>query len=212
MSNSFSRFISLILHPLLMPVYMAIIIVYAHPQQFNEAEQIHNEVLLMYFGALTIVFPVFSIFLMRKLDIISSYEMDDSKERFIPLIAVGTFWLWGYYMFKEDGLYMTSSYYPLGLMLLGCIFSLFILFPLNFVSNNSWHLVGAGGLISLVINIVATAQYNMVLILIFSILAVGLLASARLSLNKVNKNGMMVGFLIGFFGQFLAFQVWGKLM
>lgn len=191
---------------------MAMIVVYAHPQQFTDTKVIHNEVRLMYFAAITIVFPVASMFLMRKLDIISSYEMADSKERFIPLIAVGTFWLWGYFMFKEDGLYATSSFYPLGLMLLGCIYSLFILFPLNFVSNNSWHLVGAGALISLVINIIATAQYNMVVILIMAILAVGVLASARLSLNKVNKNGMMVSFLIGFFGQFLAFQVWGRLI
>ena len=212
MSNSFSRFISLILNPLIMPLYLAIIVVYAHPQQFTDTKVIHNEVRLMYFAAVTILFPVASIFLMRKLDIISSYEMSDSKERFIPLIAIGTFWLWAYYMFKEDGLYNTSSYFPLGLMLLGCIISLFILFPLNFVSNNSWHLVGAGALISLIVNIVPTAQYNMVVVLIMAIIAVGLLASARLSLNKVNKYGLMIGFLIGFFGQFFAFQVWGRLM
>ncbi len=199
------------MHPMLMPFYMAIIIVFAHPQQFTDTSVIHNEVRLMYYGALTVFFPLFAFFLMRRLDVISSFKMEDHKERFIPLIALATFWLWAYYMFKEGGLYRTSSYYPLGLMTLGSIISLFVLFPLNFISNVSWHMVGAGALISMLINIMRTSQYNLLLPLLLVIVLVGLLASARNSLNLVNKSGLMAGFLIGFFGQFLAFQVWGNL-
>lgn len=199
------------MHPMLMPFYMAIIIVFAHPQQFTDTSVIHNEVRLMYYGALTVFFPLFAFFLMRRLDVISSFKMEDHKERFIPLIALTTFWLWAYYMFKEGGLYRTSSYYPLGLMTLGSIISLFVLFPLNFISNVSWHMVGAGALISMLINIMRTSQYDLLLPLLLVIVLVGLLASARISLNLVNKSGLMAGFLIGFFGQFLAFQVWGNL-
>jgi len=199
------------MHPMLMPFYMAIIIVFAHPQQFTDTSVIHNEVRLMYYGALTVFFPLFAFFLMRRLDVISSFKMEDHKERFIPLIALATFWLWAYYMFKEGGLYRTSSYYPLGLMTLGSIISLFVLFPLNFISNVSWHMVGAGALISMLINIMRTSQYNLLIPLLVIIVLIGLLASARISLNLVNKSGLMAGFLIGFFGQFLAFQVWGNL-
>ena len=199
------------MHPMLMPFYMAIIIVFAHPQQFTDTSVIHNEVRLMYYGALTVFFPLFAFFLMRRLDVISSFKMEDHKERFIPLIALTTFWLWAYYMFKEGGLYRTSSYYPLGLRTLGSIISLFVLFPLNFISNVSWHMVGAGALISMLINIMLTSQYNLLLPLLLVIVLVGLLASARNSLNLVNKSGLMAGFLIGFFVQFLAFQVWGNL-
>lgn len=199
------------MHPLLMPFYMAIIIVFAHPQQFTDTSVIHNEVRLMYYGALTVFFPLFAFLLMRRLDVISSFKMEDHKERFIPLIALATFWLWAYYMFKEGGLYRTSSYYPLGLMTLGSIISLFVLFPLNFISNVSWHMVGAGALISMLINILRTSQYNLLVPLLLTIVLIGLLASARISLNLVNKSGLMAGFLIGFFGQFLAFQVWGNL-
>jgi hypothetical protein len=211
MPKSLANFISYIMHPMLMPFYMAIIIVFAHPQQFTDTSVIHNEVRLMYYGALTVFFPLFAFFLMRRLDVISSFKMEDHKERFIPLIALTTFWLWAYYMFKEGGLYRTSSYYPLGLMTLGSIISLFVLFPLNFISNVSWHMVGAGALISMLINIMRTSQYNLLLPLLLVIVLIGLLASARISLNLVNKSGLMAGFLIGFFGQFLAFQVWGNL-
>jgi hypothetical protein len=72
-------------------------------------------------------------------------------------------------------------------------------------------MVGAGALISMLINIMRTSQYDLLLPLLLVIVLIGLLASARISLNLVNKSGLMAGFLIGFFGQFLAFQVWGNL-
>lgn len=211
MSNSLARIITYIFHPLLVPVYMAIIIVYGHPQFFTDTSLIHNEVRLMYFTAIMLVFPLVAILLMWRLEIISSLDPSDNKEKFIPLIAVGTFWLWAFYMFKADGLYMTSSYSALGNMILGCIIALFIMFPLNFTSNTSWHMVGAGGFLSMLLNILATSQYNLTLVLLAVIICTGLVASAQLSLKQYNKNGLMAGFLIGFFGQFLAFQIWDKL-
>ena len=212
MNKTLAKVISFVFHPILMPTLMAIIIVYSHPQQFTDTTQIHNEVRIMYYAAITIIFPAFSLFLMRKLDIISSYAMNDSKERFIPLIAIGTFWLWTYFMFKEDGLYLTSSYYPLGMMTLGSLISLFVLFPLNFVSNVSWHTVGAGALISMLLNILPTSQYNLIYLLLAGIVVVGLIASSQLALDRSNKSGLMFSFLIGFFGQFVAFQIWHKLV
>jgi hypothetical protein len=212
MNQKLAKVISILFHPILMPTLMAILIVYSHPQQFTDTTKIHNEVRLMYYGAITIIFPLFSLFLMRKLDIISSYAINDSKERFIPLIAIGTFWLWTYFMFKEDGLYLTSSYYPIGIMTLGSLISLFILFPLNFVSNVSWQMVGAGALISLILNILPTSQYNLIYILLAAIVEAGLIASAQLVLDRSNKSGLMLSFLIGFFGQFVAFNIWHRLL
>ncbi|MCB9256104.1 MAG: hypothetical protein H6579_03135 [Chitinophagales bacterium] len=210
MSETLAKIITYLFHPLLVPVYMAFVIIYGHPQFFTDTSQIHNEVRLMYFTAIMLVFPLVSILLMWRLEILSSLEPADNKEKFIPLIAVGTFWLWAYYMFKEDGLYLTSSYFALGNMILGCIIALFIMFPLNFTSNTSWHMVGAGGFISMLLNILRTSQYNLTIILLLVIIATGLVASAQLSLKQYNKNGLMAGFLIGFFGQFLAFQIWDK--
>lgn len=212
MNEKLAKIISILFHPILMPTFMAIIIVYSHPQEFTDTTKIHNEVRLMYYGAITIIFPLFSLFLMRQLDIISSYTIDDSKERFIPLIAIGTFWLWTYFMFKEDGQYLTSSYFPLGMMTLGTLISLFILFPLNFVSNVSWQLVGAGGLVSMLLNILRSSQYNLIYLLLAAIIITGLVSSAQLALDRSNKSGLMFSFLIGFFGQFVAFNIWHPLV
>jgi hypothetical protein len=174
MSKSFARFTSLLFHPLIIPFYMALLVVYAHPQHFSDTKVMHTDVRLMYFFGIMVLFPVFSLFLMKKLEIISDLNSEDGKERFIPMIAIGTFWLWAYVMFKEGALYATASYYPLGLSILGCIISLFILFPFNFTSRIAWHVVGMGSLLSLLFNIFSTSYYNVSFRINFSCSSSGL--------------------------------------
>lgn len=219
MSKSFSKFISLLLHPLIMPLYMALLIIYVHPNQFpdygvaiNEYGIFNRDIKLMFFFALMTIFPVFAIFLMKKLELISSYNPEDKRERFIPLIATGTFWLWTFIMFKEGAEYPTASFAPLGLMILGCVSSLFIYFPLNFAIKINIPIIGAAALISMLLNIIPTSQFNLTFILILAILICGALASAQLSLGNTHKNDLLTGFLIGFFGQFFAFNIWAHFM
>lgn len=215
MSKSFSRFISLLLHPLIIPFYMALLIVFVHPQQFpdfnesiNEFKVFNRDIKLIIYFALMIVFPLISLFLMKKLELVSSFNPEDKRERFVPLIAIGTFWLWTYIMFKEGAAYQTASYAPLGLMTLGCVTSLFILFPLNFNIKINLPIIGVASLLSLLLNIIPTSQFNLTFLFIISILLCGILASAQLSLGKTDKNQLLTGFFIGFFGQFFAFNIW----
>jgi len=214
MSKSFSKFISLIFHPLLIPFYMGLMVVFLHPLQFpdyksslNEYQIFNRDIKLIVYFALMVVFPLFSIFLMKKLELIESYTPSDSKQRFIPLIAIGTFWLWTYIMFKEGAEYQTASYAPLGYTILGCVISVFIIFPLNSILKFNFHLIGVGALNSLILNIITTSPYNLTFLLIISILITGLVASAQLSLHNSDKNDLLTGFLIGFIGQFLAFNI-----
>lgn len=186
---------------------MALIIVYAHPQQFTDTSIMHNDVRLMYFGAIVVVFPLVSIFFMKKLDLFPTWQIEDPKLRFIPMIAIATFWLWAYFMFKEGALYKTSSYHALPNMLLGCIISLFVLFPLNFIAQVNFHTVGVGALLGMLISIIPTSQYNLIILLIVSIILCGLLVSSQMVLKNENKNTLLFSFLIGFTGQFIAYQI-----
>lgn len=213
MSKQFSRFISFIFHPLVMPLYLAFIVVAAHPMHFGQAElmdgkeRIPIDVLLLVFGALVVFLPLFSLFLMKKLGLYSSEIKTDPKQRFIPMIAIFTFWSWAYFMFKEGGLYPTSSYFPLGNLLLGNLIALAILFVLNFISNVNWHMISIGIAISLIINLFNTSHLNLLPIFIPIIIVGGLVGTAQLSFDINNKESLLGGFLLGFFSQFIAFQI-----
>lgn len=191
-----------------MPTYMGLIIIFTNQVRFAKVPNL----LILVLALLTIGFPLISILIMKGLDLIESLEMKDNKERFIPLIAVDTFLLWTYFMFKPGTNTITSSDPLLANMILGCVISIFIVFPLNSVHKISLHTVGMGGLIGMIFNILPQTDFQMIGILIVAILSAGLVGSARLYLKAHTNREIYGGYLIGFFGQFFAYNVFEKIM
>lgn len=191
-----------------MPTYMGLIIIFTNQVRFAKVPNL----LILVLALLTIGFPLISILIMKGLDLIESLEMKDNKERFIPLIAVATFLLWTYFMFKPGTNTITSSDPLLANMILGCVISIFIVFPLNSVHKISLHTVGMGGLIGMIFNILPQTDFQMIGILIVAILSAGLVGSARLYLKAHTNREIYGGYLIGFFGQFFAYNVFEKIM
>lgn len=191
-----------------MPTYMGLIIIFTNQVRFAKVPNL----LILVLALLTIGFPLISILIMKGLDLIESLEMKDNKERFIPLIAVATFLLWTYFMFKPGTNTITSSDPLLANMILGCVISIFIVFPLNSVHKISLHTVGMGGLIGMIFNILPQTDFQMIGILIVAILSAGLVGSARLYLKAHTNREIYGGYLIGFFGQFFAYNVFEKVM
>lgn len=205
--HSFSRFVSLVFHPILLPTYMAGIIIWANPILFSQFPSL----LMLVIALLTIGFPLFAITLMKWLGMISSFEMNDSKERFIPLIAVATFWMWAFFMLKPGGSTITASHSILSNMLLGSVLSIFIAFPLNSLMKVSFHTIAMGGLVGMFINIVGVAEMNLVPFLLVAILLAGFIGTVRLYLKAHSQMEVFVGLFIGFFCQFLAYGFYDKL-
>ena len=204
--NSFSRFISLIFHPIFLPLYMAIIILYSSPILFQ-----NGDLILFVIALLTIGFPLIAVLIMKGLDIISSFEMEDPKERFIPMIVVATILLWTFFMLKPGGKVITASHPLLSNMVLGSIISLFIMFPLNSLSKISFHAVGMGGLVGMLMNVIPYASFNLIGFFVVAILLAGLVGTARLFLKAHTIGEIFGGFFIGFLGQFLAYTFWGQI-
>lgn len=190
-----------------MPTIMGIIIIFTNEIRFAKVPNL----LILVLAMLTIGFPLISVLLMKWLDLIESLEMKDSKERFIPMIAVTTFLLWTYFMFRPGTNTITSSDPLLANMILGCVVSLFIVFPLNSIQKISLHTVGMGGLMGMIFNIMPHTDFQMLGLLIVAIFFSGLVGSARLYLGAHTQKEVFGGYLIGFFGQFFAYNVFEKL-
>lgn len=186
---------------------MALIIIGANPILFTKAPSL----LLMVLSILTIGFPLIAVVLMKWLDLISSFEMKDAKERFIPMIAIATFWLWAFFMFKPGSTTITSSNALLSNMLLGSVLSVFIAFPFNSLQKISFHAIGMGGLVGLFINIIPYSSYNLIGFFLIAILLAGLVGTARLYLKEHTLSEIFGGFLIGFMCQFLAYQFYDRI-
>jgi membrane-associated phospholipid phosphatase len=156
---------------------------------------------------LTFVFPAVWLVMMRKLEMIESLELKTSKERIIPFIATATFYLWAYRMFKPSPSNIFFSNEIVSNMLLGASIAIFIGFVVNIFSKVSLHAMGAGSFFALCLTLVNYSYFNLTLLVIAAVILGGAIGTARLILAAHQPSEVFAGYLIGFLGLFVAFNV-----
>jgi len=175
-------------------------------------ERLHIVWLIIVF-ALTFAFPVVWILMMKGLEMIDSLEMKTSKERIIPFVAAGTFYLWTAWMFKAN----VHMKIPLNVpfifyMMAGACISLFVAFFMNNFTKVSLHTLGAGSLLGLLLIMMKYSTFDMRVLFVAVIILAGLIGTARLILKAHTEPEILAGYFIGFTGQFLAFSVVSKFL
>lgn len=209
--KTFFKIISVIFHPIFMPVYLAFLIVSYVPNNFPDLFGRKYNMTMMMLVILMIGFPLISLAIMKGLDMIKSFTMKNVKERFIPMIAVATYYLWTYMMFKPDSKTAFATDPVLSNMILGSVISIFLAFFFNSFYKISLHAIAAGGMLSVIMNIMPISSFDMSYILLAGILLAGLIATARLYLKEHTNKEVYMGFFAGYFAQFFAYQIWGNI-
>ena len=207
-----AKIISIIFHPLFIPIYLAFIIVEYNPNSFISLYGKHYITILSMVAILMVGYPLITILIMKGLGMIKNFNIRDVRERFIPMIAVATFYLWTYMMYRPN----SNTIYDVGPllsnMILGSVVAIFLAFFFNSFYKISLHAIAVGGMVSVIMNIMPNADYDMTLIFIVSIIVAGAVASARLYLKEHSQKEVLMGLLAGYFAQFFAYQVLGKII
>lgn len=202
-----AKLISILFHPLLFPSYGALLIIAANPNLFGRwGERVHIVWLIIVF-ALTFVFPVVWMMMMKKLEMIESLQVETAKERIIPFIAAATFYLWCAWMFKPSANMKIPSNSLIFYMMLGASLGIFISFLINIFSKVSLHGVGAGALVGLVLVMTRFSTFDLRIVLVLAILLAGIIGTARLLLDTHTPRQVFVGYIVGFTGQFIAYSL-----
>lgn len=207
-----AKIISFIFHPIFVPVYLGFIIVAYVPTHFAELFGRKYNMTMMMLTMLMVGFPLVTLLIMKGLGMLKTFTMRDVKDRFIPMIAVATYYLWTFMMFKPDSKTAFATDPVLSNMILGSVISIFLAFFFNSFYKISLHAIAAGGMLGVIMNIMPLSSYNMTLVLIIAILIAGLVTSSRLYLKEHNNKEVYMGFLAGYFAQFFAYQIWGNLI
>jgi membrane-associated phospholipid phosphatase len=92
-------------------------------------------------------------------------------------------------------------------MLLGAAISIFIGFFINIFLKVSLHAIGVGSFFAVTLIILKYSDYNLTLLIIGSIIVAGVVGSARVALGAHEPKEVFLGYLVGFTGQFIAFNV-----
>ena len=195
----FSKILSFVFHPVLMPTYAILLLLYFSKvfSQFMPIEQkTHLINLTLIF---TLLLPLLGVFLLKKLKIVSSIYMENQKERKWPLlIAISSYYL----LFRMfEFLYI----HPIIIKLvLGAMLILFLAVIISNFWKISLHMLGIGG----VFGAFLAFQYlfgGKLFLIILLLLCSGLVAYARLNENAHTLKQVYLGFLVGTCAEFLIF-------
>ena len=192
-----SKFISFAFHPILMPTY-AILLLFTFSPLFSEFMSIKQKTQIIKLAVVfTFLLPIFSVILLKKFKIVSSFYMENQKERRWPLLfALG----WFYLLLRL--LETLHTHYIIVTLMLGAMLILLI----SAVISNFWkislHMLGIGGVLGAFLAIHTLFGGNIFLIITLLFCA-GLVGFARINENAHTLKQVYLGFAVGACTEFL---------
>ena len=194
-----SKFISFAFHPILMPTY-AILLLFAFSPLFSEFMSIKQKTQIIKLAVVfTFLLPIFSVIILKKFKIVSSFYMENQKERRWPLLfALGWFYL--LLRFLET----LHTHYIIVTLMLGAMLILLISAMISNFWKISLHMLGIGGVLGAFLAIHTLFGGNIFLIITLLFCA-GLVGFARVNENAHNLKQVYLGFIIGTCIEFLIF-------
>lgn len=192
--STLAKIITVIFHPLLMPVY-GMAIIFSAPTLFGYLPFPVKKLLFLILLVNNVLLPLSMLPFFIHMNIISSWSLSDRKERIIPLVITTI-------------LYCTTSFiifrFPIPVFFKSFIYATAFLSLIVTVINFRWkislHSVGAGALVALVIILSLKMFTPLVWYLISAVIAGGLILFSRLKLNFHNPQQVWFGFFTGIIG------------
>jgi hypothetical protein len=194
LTETLAKIITIVFHPILMPVY-GMAIIFSAPTLLGYLPFNIKKLLLLIILVNNILLPVSLMVFFMQRNIISSWSISERKERNIPLIVITV-------------LYGTTSFiifnFPIPVFLKSFIFGTALLSLIVTIVNFWWkisiHAVGAGALIGLVMALSLKMLTPLEWHLVLTIIIAGLVLSSRLKLNHHSPLQVWAGLFTGFFG------------
>ncbi len=194
-----SQIVSVLLHPLLMPTY-GIIILLNSETHYSYIPWQAQKILYTLIFLTTFLIPVSIIPFLMSLKLIGNIQMNERKDRFIPLIISALSYYFGLYLINK-----LPFHVPLFIKLL--VSGSLILILLNLLINIKWkisaHLIGIGGLLAFVFAFSIVFYTRLIDVIILLSVLSGVVAVARLNLQAHNPAQVYSGFLLGFTGMLI---------
>ncbi|MBZ9652488.1 hypothetical protein [Psychroflexus montanilacus] len=199
--EQFSKFLSILGHPLWMPIAGCLFYFYAIP---NYLDQQIITAKLMAVSILTIFLPIVFLFIAKNLKLIKDYNLSDVKERrfflmfFILLVLILLNNILDVYNYR------TLFYFFSGILFSGVVSLLFSMFRMKI----SLHALGISGLLCFIVGLSLSFQEPLVFSITLFALFLGLVSSSRLFQRAHTLPEVFLGIVAGCIPQLYFFSYW----
>jgi hypothetical protein len=195
--------LSYLFHPIFIPLYLFLFIVYIHPSYFagfSDASKVRTILILVQNA---IFYPLFCVLLLKGVGFIQSVFLRSQRDRIIPYIASGIFFFWTFLVFKQQGTFhrIVPSF------MLGVFLASSAALIANIYFKISMHAIGVGGMLGIFLVIAFSYSMLMTWPLSIALLITGLVCTARLLVSDHTPKDIYSGLVLGILAQLIAAYV-----
>ncbi len=199
-----AQFLSILLHPLFMPVYTLALALWLDPHLGYFLDLRTRLVVLGMVALMTVAFPLFSALLLIRSGLLSGLQMPTRKERIAPYCMNLIYYVMAWFLLARTPLHpMVPAF------MAGATVALLLTTLITLRWKISAHLVGIGGACGALLALGSVHQVPVVVPFAIAIGVAGLLGTARLLSSDHTPSQVYTGFLVGLVCTFTCAQfVW----
>jgi hypothetical protein len=202
MNRKVAQFLSIVLHPVLMPLY-ALLLIFRQSTYFSYTVSPEEKfALFSIIGLNTFLLPVIISYILVKRGWIKSLEMQKKEERMMPFFTNLVLMLLAAFMIYK--LRLPRVFF---LLTLGAAAAISIAIIINTKWKISIHMIGIGGLIGTFFGLSTFLLVDLRMMIILFLLIAGLLGAARISIGAHRPSQIYVGFFAGFLCEYLLLSI-----
>ena len=207
MTTSLARFLSVVLHPLLMPTLLFGVLLFQAPAVLGMdafSVSLRLSLLVLIFVG-TFAVPSLLIYYLFRSGYVQRLQLDTLADRRLPyfLTALIYFFLAYLFAFRMQGI---SDLAPeIGMLIGGIAMSILLVGLISLSWQISAHTVGIGGVVGIITSFIFRFSItDLFLPLLLLVLLAGLVASARLKLNAHTPAQISAGLALGLIVSFVT--------
>ncbi len=199
-----AKVISYVFHPLFIPTYIFIFLIYQVPYEFAGITPFQLQLRLFSIFWLTAFFPAFAVFLLWRLKFSESIFLRTQKERIVPYVITMFFYWWMYYLSRNQQ-FNDQQPAVLRFFYMGIFISTVFGLMLNNYFKISLHAMGVGGAMAAII--LFAMYYRLPLGVSMSVvtLITGAVCTARFLVSDHTNKEVYSGLFVGIFSQLIAY-------
>lgn len=188
-----AKIISYLFHPVFIPIYVVLFMLYVHPGIFAGFSAWKKQVVLLQAFVPYLLLPIVTVLLLRGLNFIDSVFLKTRKDRIIPFIACNVWYFYIWYVWRN----LPDT--PVEMPILGL--SIFLASSLGILANIymkiSMHALAVGVMLAFILFLAVTQGVSFGAYLAISFLVTGIVCTARFIVSDHTGTEIYSGLLGG---------------
>ena len=191
--RNLARIISVVFHPVFIPLYVIWFLLFIHPFMFAGFNKWNKTLVMIQSFAMFTFFPLITVLLLKGLKFIDTIFLKTQRDRIIPYTACMIWYFWvAYVWFNLPDFPVEPVYYACGIFLAS-----FAGLMGNIVMKVSMHTMALGVSLTFLIILAFSSDLNFAVYLAIAIFITGLVSTARLLVSDHTAKEIYTGLVLG---------------